>query len=159
MRTPLFAVIFFCTGTLAAEAEFAFEGFRLGMTVQEASAIRAEIPFQLVMRGSPSEAMRKEFRAAYLGAEALVSVDLDQQHQRVRAIGFTYLVSTDADCIEGAAARLRALEAHYGRADEASSDPPGKRARWNQPREVVRWGEACAVGARLYYVTHARKEG
>lgn len=161
MRRFLAFILLFGYGHAPAFAEpFSFEGFSLGMPRSDATEVLPEIPWQQVMRNTPSEAARKEFTSRYLGREARVSIDLDREGLFVRTIGFTFLPQTDSECMLDAVGARVQLERLYGAAAETSSESTGRRAKWSTGGGVtIRWMEACAIGARQYFITYAKPAG
>jgi len=112
------------------------------------------------MPGTPSEALRKSFKAIYMGHEAEVTVDLGSAETAVRALGFTFVTQTDNQRIFESVKALVELERVYGIETEASDEQPGKKAMWvTKSGLVVRWLEACAVGARRYVVSYSNRGG
>lgn len=160
MRSRVATVLLACASSLSLGREatvFSFEGFSLGMSRSDATAIRPDTPWKQVMRGTPSEAVRKEFKASHLGQEAQVNVDLSASGGAVEVIGFTFLTQTDQQCIQEAVKALVELEKLYGVEAEVSHQQPGKRAKWlTNEGTTVRWFELCAVGARRYVITYAK---
>ena len=151
-------VLLLAIGNSPAFADpFLFDGFYLGMPRADATKVRPEISWQPVTQEAPSEAIRKEFPSNYLGRDARVSIGLDRDGQFVRLIGFTFLPQSDSQCLLDAVGVRVQLERLYGAAIETSSELLGKRAKWVSGDGVtIRWMEACAVGARQYFVTYAK---
>ena len=154
------AVVAFSAMQLHASEEtatFSFEGFSLGMSREAATGVRPEVPWKEVMRGTPSQAVRKEFKARHLGRDAEVTVDLSPTRATVEIIGFTFLTQTDQECVREAVKALVELEKLYGVEAEVSHEQPGKRAKWITKQGIsVRWFELCAQGAQRYVVTYAK---
>jgi hypothetical protein len=143
-------VLFSCGYSPAFGASFSFDGFYLGMPRPEATKVRPVTQWQLVMQDTPSQAERKEF----------TSIDLDRAGQFVRTIGFAFLSQSDSQCILDAVGARLQLERMYGAAAEASSEPPARRAMWSAGDGlIIRWMEACAVGAQQYFVTYSKPAG
>jgi hypothetical protein len=153
-------VLLSCGYSPAFGASFSFDGFYLGMPRPEATKVRPVTQWQLVMQDTPSQAERKEFTSTHLGHEARVSIDLDRAGQFVRTIGFAFLSQSDSQCILDAVGARLQLERMYGAAAEASSEPPARRAMWSAGDGlIIRWMEACAVGAQQYFVTYSKPAG
>ena len=147
--------------SLAGEpVEFKLEGFYLGMSREDATAVRPQTPWKRVMRGTPSEVVRKEFMGTHMERETEVTVDLSPSEELVRVIGFAFKTTTDQQCITDAMTALAKLEALYGEESEVLLEQPGKRAKWvRKDGSVVRWLELCASGAQRYIVTYASGGG
>ena len=160
MRTVLVgaALIFSSFQLFASNATaFSFAGFSLGMSRAEADAVRPEIAWKEVMRGTPSEAVRKEFPSRHLGHEAIVTVDLSPSRAKVGAIGFEFRTPTDQQCIREAVETLVELRGLYGNEVELYDHGPSKAARWMTANGTsIRWIEVCAVGAQRYVVTYVK---
>ncbi|MBB1161781.1 hypothetical protein [Aquariibacter albus] len=143
----------------ADERSQSYAGFSLGMSKSEASAIRPETQWKSAMLAPPEKFLRKEFEGNLFDRTATVTVDLDASESFVRMIGFTFGTQTTQQCISDAVRALAALKSQFGEPTEVSHEPPGKRVKWASQSPVVRWGELCAVGALLYYITYAQNGG
>jgi len=156
------SLAFACLGIEAAESQqgFSYSGFSLGMSRAEANSIHPEVNWQPAMLIPSEKFLRKEFDGEFLDRTAKVTVDLDPSGNYVRMIGFTFMTSSDQQCIDDAVRALAKLESQHGEESEVFHEPPGKRAKWAPGNAItVRWGELCAAGATRYYITYAQNGG
>ena len=154
--SPLYVLLILCAVQQAALAEtFSFDGFSLGMSQIDASKIRPDIPWKTKSEYVPTE---KVFTATYFGKPTEVSIELDPSDKFIRRIAFSFVVTTDDQCVFDAVGALAQLEKLYGSEPKDIGTTSGRRYIWSiKPELTVRWNEMCAIGALRYFVLYTKE--
>jgi hypothetical protein len=143
-------------------ADFSFQGFRVGMSREEASRVRPELPWseEKVLEQFNLLETAKLFQATYLGKSAGVRIQLDTGNKFVSAIEFTFNSATSAQCAVDAGNTLDQLRTKYGNTASVVQLSPGKWVFWEAKEKLkVTFIDDCSSAHHHHYVIYAGRGG
>jgi hypothetical protein len=149
----LFASCAFVADAPAVEPLFSFQGFYLGMSRTQATAVMPERRWQDEEFPLFGVVTLKEFPAVHLGRPATVQVQLDDQAKLVNSIAFIYRAFSPQECPARASEAVEQLRRAHGR--ESHTVEPGVWLEWAAATGLrTVWVQSCTAANSRYVVSY-----